>query len=185
MSGLDLRNVRVIVTDADVLGRIDPAGAAAYLERRGWVRAHERADGAIWTRWLGDSSVKVFAPIDPAVADFALRMGALLGALAFAEDRSQLAVLVDLCGVATHRDACRPGAEKGAAGRTDWMEPEYGLRRPEFGLVLDLAACCVGRQAFVHELELLDWPRDQADELADLLCELLAARSAPAIEADR
>jgi hypothetical protein len=95
-SNLDLRQVRAIVTDADVLGRLDPATVAAYLERSGWVRAHERANGAIWTRWLSDRAVKVFAPNDPTIADFALRMGALLGALAVAEDRSQLAVLADL-----------------------------------------------------------------------------------------
>lgn len=96
MTNLDLRNVRAIVTDADVLGRIVPATVAAHLRRTGWVRAHERAGGAIWTRWLDDGAVKVFAPTDPAAADFALRMGALLGALAIVEDRSQLAVLTDL-----------------------------------------------------------------------------------------
>ncbi len=97
---LDLCQVRAIVTDADVLGRIDPAAVAAYLTRSGWIRAHERAGGAIWTRWVDDSAVKVFVRTDQAVADFALRMGTLLAALAVAEDRSQLAVLVDLCGAA-------------------------------------------------------------------------------------
>ena len=96
MTNLDLRQVRAIVTDADVLGRLEPAAVAAYMERRGWTRAHERAGGAIWTRWLDHSAVKVFVPNDPAVADFALRMGALLARLAVTEDRSQLAVLVDL-----------------------------------------------------------------------------------------
>jgi hypothetical protein len=104
MSNLDLRNVRAIVTDADVLGRIDPAAVATYLQSTGWVRAHERAGGAIWTRWLDDSAVKVFVPNQPAAADFALRMGALLGALAVAEDRSQLAVLVELFGAAAPGD---------------------------------------------------------------------------------
>jgi hypothetical protein len=96
VTNLDLRNVRAIVTDAEVLGRIEPAAVAAYLQRTGWFRAHERATGAIWTRWLGDTGVRVFAPTDATIADFAVRMGALLGALAVAEDRSQLAVLVDL-----------------------------------------------------------------------------------------
>ena len=106
---LDLRQVRAIVTDAEVLGRIDPAAVVAYLTRNGWVQAHERASGAIWTRWLGDSAVKVFVPTDPAVADFALRMGVLLGALAVAEDRSQLAVLVDLYAAATPAEADETG----------------------------------------------------------------------------
>lgn len=102
---LDLLRVRVIVTDANALGRLDPEAVAAYLQRTGWVRAHERATGAIWTRWLDDSAVKVLVPNDPAVADFALRMGALLAALAVAEDRSQLAVLCDLCGAAADEPA--------------------------------------------------------------------------------
>ncbi len=67
--------------------------------------------------------------------------------------------------------------ERRTAGRTDWMEPEYGLLRPELTLMLNLAACRIERQTFVRELERLDWPRGQADELADLLCALLAAGS--------
>jgi hypothetical protein len=48
MSGnLNLRNVRAIVTDADVLAGIDPAAVAAYLERTGWFTAHKRTGGAI------------------------------------------------------------------------------------------------------------------------------------------
>ena len=104
---LDLRQVRAIVTDAGVLGRIDPAAVAAYLTRAGWFQAHERAGGAIWTRWLNDSPVKVFVPNDQAAADFALRMGALLGALAVAEDRSQLAILVDLYAASAPADPRR------------------------------------------------------------------------------
>ncbi len=181
MTGLDLRRVRAIVTDANVLGRLNPAAVAAYLTRSGWIRAHERAGGAIWTRWLDDSAVKVFLPNDPAVADFALRMGTLLAALAVAEDRSQLAVLVDLYEAAAD-DSVRAPAQPDSrtARRTDWMEPEYGLRRPELALVLNLAACRIERQTFVRELQRLDWPRGQADELADLVYALLGARSAPA-----
>ncbi len=70
--------------------------------------------------------------------------------------------------------------ERRTAGRSDWMEPEYGLRRPELTLVLNLAACRIERQTFVRELQRLNWPRGQADELADLVCQLLAALSAPA-----
>jgi len=109
MTGLDLRQVRAIVTDANVLGQLQPATVAAYLQRTGWVRAHERASGAVWTRWLHDSAVNVFMPNDPAVADFALRMGVLLGALAVAEDRSQLAVLVELHGGAASAEADEEG----------------------------------------------------------------------------
>ena len=90
--------VRVIVTDANALGRLDPAAVAAYLQRTGWVRAHERATGAVWTRWLDDSAARVFLPDDQTYADFPIRMSELLAALAVVEDRSQLAVLADLYG---------------------------------------------------------------------------------------
>ncbi len=181
MTGLDLRQVRAIVTDANVLGRLNPAAVAAYLTRSGWIRAHERGGGAIWTRWLDDSAVKVFLPNDPAVADFALRMETLLAALAVAEDRSQLAVLVDLYEAAGDDSVRAPAQpESRTAGRTDWMEPEYGLRRPELAFVLELAACGIDRQTFVGEMERLAWPRGQADELAALVCELLAGRPTPA-----
>ena len=96
MSNLDLLQVRVIVTDAQVLGRLDPAAVAAYLTAGGWTRARERNTGSVWTRQLDDSGATLFLPDDPTYADFALRMGELLTTLAFVEDRSQLAVLVDL-----------------------------------------------------------------------------------------
>jgi len=130
MTTLDLRQVRAIVTDAEVLGRLDPATVAAYLERTGWVRAHERADGAIWARRLNDSAIKVFVPSDPAVADFALRMGALLGALSVAEDRSQLAVLAELCWATTPAPADAERMEPVAADQT-WAfaaEAQQALR---------------------------------------------------------
>jgi len=182
---LDLRHVRAIVTDANVLAGLEPTAVAAYLQRTGWFQAHERETGIVWTRWIGEGAVKVFVPNDPTFADYAIRMGEVLAALARAEDRSQLAVLADLCAAMSDYRAAAPGEEAGAAGRTDWMEAEYGLRRPELALVLDLAACRIERETFVRELERLDWPRTDADELADLVCacEELAAESAPAPEA--
>ena len=101
MTNLDLRSVRAIVTDADVLGRIDPAAVAAYLQRAGWFQAHERTGGAIWTRWVDDRGLKLLVPNDPTFGDYPIRMAEVLTALAITEDRSQLAVLADLC-ASTH-----------------------------------------------------------------------------------
>jgi hypothetical protein len=181
VTALDLRNVRAIVTDANVLGRLDPAAVAAYLQRTGWFRAHERRGSAVWSRWLGDHAVKLLVPNDPTFGDYPIRMSEVLAALALTEDRSQLSVLADLCEAAKRR-AVTPGEGAGPPERTDWMEPEYGLRRPELALVLDLAACRVDRAAFVLELERLQWPLSEAAELADLVaeCELTAAESARA-----
>ena len=107
---LDRLRVRVIVTDAEVLGRLEPAVVGVYLADTGWVRAHERSTGAIWTRRLDDSVASVFLPNDRSFADFALRMSALLSALARVEDRSQLAVLADLY-AAQADGASAPGEE--------------------------------------------------------------------------
>jgi hypothetical protein len=167
----------------ETLHSLTPAAAATYLVRTRWTRMGERNAGTVWTRQFDGSVRYLFQPEDVTSPDYALRVGEMLTTLALAEERSESAILTDLCG-ADHGTGM-PGEGKCAAGRTDWMEPEYGLRRPELALVLDLAACCVGRQAFVHELERLDWSRGQADELADLVCELLAERSAPAIEEAR
>ena len=80
-----------------------------HLDRLSETRPNcpEHDLGLIWTRWLDDRAVKVFAPIDQTIADFALRMGALLGALAVAEDRSQLAVIADLYAAAAPADTLR------------------------------------------------------------------------------
>src|SRR5215471_12285455 len=95
---LDLRNVRAIVTDADVLGRLEPAAVAAYLARTGWTPELKRQNGTIWARELqgGRAAMAVFLPEDQALADYAIRLGALLTTLALAEDRSQLAILAEL-----------------------------------------------------------------------------------------
>jgi len=121
MTDLDLLKVRVIVTDAEALGRLEPAAVRAYLANAGWTRARERATGAIWTRQLDDSVASVFQPNDPTYADFALRMGVLLSALAIAEDRSQLAVLADL---GTANAPVPSGAERIAVERRGQIEAE-------------------------------------------------------------
>jgi hypothetical protein len=126
MTTLDLRDVRAIVTDADVLGRIDPAAVAACLQRTGWFQAHERANGVIWTRWLDDHAAKLFVPNDPTFGDYAIRMSEVLAALALSEDRSQLAVLVDLYGEST---SALSGAERIAAERRRQVDEEG--RTPE------------------------------------------------------
>jgi len=94
----------------------------------------------------------------------------ILAALEYAEHAE--ATPKDLCAAANRRTAT-PDEATGTAGCTDWMEPEYGLRRPELALVLDLAACRVDRQTFVQELGRLLWPHHQADDLADLVRDLI------------
>jgi hypothetical protein len=166
----------------EILQSLAPTAVATYLVRTGWVRMGERNSGTVWTRRLHDGGGHLFQPEEPTCPDYALRTHEMLAALAATEGRSELAILTDLCGAG--HGTSTPGEEKCAAGRTDWMEPEYGLRRPELALVLDLASCRVEREAFVRELERIGWPRSEADELADLVCvcEAYAAGAAPATE---
>jgi hypothetical protein len=170
------------VPDPETLGRLQPASAATYLVRTGWARMGERSAGTVWTRRFDGSVCHLFQPEDPTSPDYALRMGEMITALALAEDRSELAILTDLHAADHGAAAATAERESRTAGRTDWMEPEYGLRRPELALVLDLAACRIEREAFVRALQLLAWPSGHADELADLVCEceVTAAESAPA-----
>jgi hypothetical protein len=142
----------------------------------------ERNSGTVWTQRLDGGVAHLFQPEDPTRGDYAIRIGEMLAALAVAVDRTELAILADL--YAAHHVACTPAKQPGTAGRTDWMEPEYGLRRLELALVLDLAACRVGRHTFVLELERFGWPFSEAAELADLVaeCELIAAESARATD---
>jgi hypothetical protein len=177
MTGIDQRPV----ADAEALNHLTPTAAAIYLVRAGWTRMGEGNGGTVWTRPLDGGVSHLFQPEDATSPDYARRMGEMRSTLALAEERPEPAVLTDPCGA--EPDASRP-AEEGVreAGRTDWMDPEYGLRRPELALVLDLSASRVDRAAFVLELEQLHWPLSEAAELADLVaeCELSAAESARA-----
>jgi hypothetical protein len=182
MTDIDQRHVSALVTNPETLHSLTPAAVATYLVRAGWTRMGGRNAGTVWARRFDGGVGHLFQPEDPTCPDYALRTSEMLAALAGAESRADLAILADLCG-ADHV-AGTLAEERATAGRTDWMEPEYGLRRPELALMLDLAACRVEREAFVLELERLDWPRAEADELADLVaeCELIAAESARATD---
>ncbi|HXM55336.1 MAG TPA: hypothetical protein VOB72_08095, partial [Candidatus Dormibacteraeota bacterium] len=128
MRGLDLRNVRAIVTDAEVLGRLEPDAVADYLARNGWIRSGGRKTGGVWSREIDSTrAAAVFLPDDPTYADYAVRMGELLAMLARVEDRSQLAVLAALIG--TGEQGATAGGELIAAERQRLIEAEG--RTPE------------------------------------------------------
>jgi hypothetical protein len=177
MTDIDQRQVSAIVMDAEALGCLTPTAVATYLVKTGWARTGERNAGTVWTRRFDGGVNHLFQPEDPARPDYRVRGAEMLTTLASVDGRSLRAILTDLCGAV--RVAATPAADGARGGRTDWMEPEYGLRRPELALVLDLAARRVERHAFVLELERRQWPLSDAAELADLVaeCELTAAES--------
>src|SRR5215471_16006277 len=157
---LDLRNVRAIVTDADVLGRLEPAAVAAYLARTGWTPELKRQNGTIWARELqgGRAAMAVFLPEDQALADYAIRMGALLATLALAEDRSQLAILAELQGDGS--ESMTAAVELIAAERRRQIEAEgYDEAhddRHERGELIEAARC------YAYAAQVAEW-----DNLAD------------------
>jgi hypothetical protein len=93
---IDLRRVRAIVTDCEVLGSIELAAVSSYLRQVGWVQRGLRRTGSVWSRQTGGREFVVFLPDDRTYGDYALRMSEVLCELAKVEDRSQLGILADL-----------------------------------------------------------------------------------------
>jgi hypothetical protein len=93
---MDLRQVRAIVTDSKMLSSLEPEAVSRYLRETGWTEAHERRTSVVWTLQTDHGVADVLVPTDRGFADYPIRMAELLAALSVVEDRSQLAVLVDL-----------------------------------------------------------------------------------------
>ena len=102
----------------EALGHVTPAAVATYLVRTGWTRMGGRNAGSVWTQPLDGGVRHLFQPEVPTSPDYALRMGEMLAALAVAEGRSQLGVIIDLHGPAADHDTSTQPAE-GTARRTD------------------------------------------------------------------
>ncbi|HXM59176.1 MAG TPA: hypothetical protein VOB72_27515 [Candidatus Dormibacteraeota bacterium] len=163
MPDLDLRNVRAIVTDAEVLGRLEPDAVADYLARNGWIRSGGRKTGSVWSRELDSTrAAAVFLPDDQTYADYAVRMGELLTMLARVEDRSQLAILADLIGASAHdASPATTGTELIAAERRRQIEAEG--RTPEHddqhdgGELIEAARCYVYAALVAEHADLAEW----------------------------
>jgi hypothetical protein len=93
---MDLRRVRAIVTDREVLASLDPEAVRCYLRRAGWTETGHRQTNTVWVRDSEGRRDALMLLHDRSFADYARRMGEVLALLAEVEDRSQLAVLSDL-----------------------------------------------------------------------------------------
>jgi hypothetical protein len=160
----DLRQVRAIVTDAEALARLDTAAVAAYLARAGWIRTSRGPrTGTVWSREIDAvRAAAVFLPNDRTAADFAIRVGELLTTLARVEDRSQLAVLVDLHGASEHgASSTSPGVELIAAERRRQIEAEgYDAAHDDLhgqGELIEAARCYAYAAQVAEWHELADW----------------------------
>src|SRR5262249_26047399 len=79
-----------------VLGSIEPTAVSSYLRQVGWVQRGQRRTGFVWSRQTGGREFVVFLPDDRTYGDYALRMSEVLCELGKVEDRSHIAILVDL-----------------------------------------------------------------------------------------
>ena len=89
--------MKIEIRDAQAVSAIQPVDAALYLRANAWEQGATVAGrSSIWTRRCGDEEFEALLPLDRGLADYALRMGDLLGVLATAEKRSQGLVYRDL-----------------------------------------------------------------------------------------
>jgi len=92
-----LMRCRAHVLDAEVLRALTPPLVAAYLERTGWTRVPTPVTN--WARYER-TGWDVEVPANGDFSDYARCMVTVLGDLETAEDRSQLAIVADVLGLA-------------------------------------------------------------------------------------
>lgn len=88
--------MKLAITDRESFAALNPLEVRAYLVDTGWSEARVLAGrGSFWLHPSGDGG-EVPLPYDRSVGDFAERMRDTVEVLARVEERSQLAVLIDL-----------------------------------------------------------------------------------------
>ena len=86
--------MRVRITDKEILQSIPPAWIQTYLHSRDAEKVKEVPDKtAIWKY----GGAELLVPLATHFADYAMRMMDLLSELERTENRSQLAILADIC----------------------------------------------------------------------------------------
>jgi hypothetical protein len=86
--------IRARVSDRHALAARTPAELSMYLRTRGWHLEEHNGTLARWTRSAGDvGEFEVLQPLDPAIRDYAARVGDAVATLAVVEDRSELDIL--------------------------------------------------------------------------------------------
>lgn len=94
--------MKIDIRDVEAVRAIQPVDAALYLRAGGWGSVDSRDSRvAIWMKTVESEEYEVLLPMEPAVGDYALRMGELLQVLSVAENRSQNEVYRDLLSVSS------------------------------------------------------------------------------------
>ena len=88
--------IKVQITDADALERVQPAALRGYLKERDWVHSDTWRDRIeIWTKTHSGEHRQVLVQ-KKITGRYALRVREAVGLLAELEDRSQLEVYDDI-----------------------------------------------------------------------------------------
>lgn len=94
--------MKIDIRDVEAVRALQPVDAALYLRAGGWESVESKNSRvAIWAKTVEQEEYEVLLPMEPAVGDYALRMGELLQVLSVAEKRSQNEVYRDLLSVST------------------------------------------------------------------------------------
>lgn len=94
--------MKIDIRDVEAVRALQPVDAALYLRAGGWESVDSKNTRvAIWAKTVEQEEYEVLLPMEPAVGDYALRMGELLQVLSVAENRSQNEVYRDLLSVST------------------------------------------------------------------------------------
>ncbi len=89
--------MKIDIRDREAVGAIQAVDAALYLRAMAWEqKATVAGKSSTWTTTAGGEEFEALLPLNRGLADYALRMGDLLGVLAAAEKRSQWLVYRDL-----------------------------------------------------------------------------------------
>lgn len=81
------------IRDAAALAARAPAELSTYLRSGGWRLAHRTETVAYWVLPADGDELEILQPLDPALRDYAARVGDAIATLAAAEARSELDVL--------------------------------------------------------------------------------------------
>src|SRR4051794_2200220 len=85
--------IKAHILDPHALGGRTPAELSTYLRVTGWSLVRRDEKLAFWSLPLGDDELEIMQPLDPALRDYALRMGDAITVLAAAESKSELEIL--------------------------------------------------------------------------------------------
>lgn len=89
--------MKIDIRDVEAVRAIQPVDAALYLRAGGWDSTNSSDSRvAIWKKSVERETFEVLLPMEPALGDYAIRMGELLQVLSVAENRAQNEVYRDL-----------------------------------------------------------------------------------------